>query len=306
VARPVPEVGRLEKPTPPGDLGGSSAPPSTPAVKPGIEVPTRRKVDWRQRLIVSAIIALIAATGAWSWWRSRISGFTAVLESATEAGTNALEAGDWSLALTELSKAEEAARGIPGTSPVEQLAEHYFLEAHTWSRLAADSLDGMFKTLETGGRLPEEGVVQARFGVQFRGRTLVIQDYLSRVTFNRGPDGVTRPTLDAAGRPHLDWVHAGQQYRVELNAADVALFEILATKDPLPIVFGAELDGIRRDPEHADRWLVDFVPNRVVLLTVAAPFRKAGWPDVEAISDLLNGQRELANLPAATLGQSAE
>lgn len=253
---------------------------------------------------------MLAATAAWTFRNYQRARYIRELSANVAAGRSALEQGDFFEAQRLLDVADRAARGLGGESPQARLAIQLNREAYLWSNLCVNPVEQFFDAYSDELAGGEAGKREREFARQYGGRTLIVSGWLTReppptaltegeATEEDDTGGEKSADLTATSEPgtaqrgsvRLEWAVCGENYRVELDLGDGALFDAARLGESHEVVFGVEIAGLARSPTDPSVWKLQIVPQRSALLTAAEPLLRAGWPTTDELSEVLARQR---------------
>lgn len=291
------EAPRVERVQPAPAETATAAPRESQAAKAALQAATAARAAAARlgrsftlpRLLALAVMVLVVATLAWSWRSARRSTLQRQLNAALQSGTDALDAGRYPEALTDLRKAAVAARQLGLRQENERRAAHLEREAEAWSRLSLPSLESWLQEA-----LAREDRERSRrdFRRNFQGRTAVFEGWLTPSEVEGGEE--------AAPIASFDWTLAADTMTLELALPAESLPH--AATEPRLVVFAAQLDDVEpiaTEPGEPLRWRLLLKAPSLVLLTRESPLTRAGRPGDAELKSTLARQRQELGLEAA-------
>ena len=278
----------------------------------------RRHVTWL-RLLALAVVVLVSATAYWGWHKSRQQRFLVELQNAVRDGETALNEGKFDAAVESLAAADRAARGLNHQNAEARLATQLYHEALIWSKLAVAGVDEFFFAHEAEAAAGDPRLI-AEFDRELAGRSILIQTHALRIDPADAPqDPLPAPAAGANVETHavqagpkgppplaLDWLIAGEEFRVEIDPRDLAKIPGVAAVGEQDLVLGAELRALERDSRYAGGSRIRLAPASCVLLTTPGPFAAMNWPEREQLDQLLASQRAAVVPESAKVEPAAE
>ena len=217
----------------------ASATAQPAAVKPdGILLEARTRILTPFRLIVAVIVVMGGVTGWGLWHRQRVESAKANVLAAHEAGMKALQAGDFTTAAHELTRARDAVDLLRRTDPEANTIRRFSREAIAGHGL---SRSGLFELLADYAANPSSG--KSRFASRHRDAWLVLDAVIAN------PDATDRPcVLD------MPLLMEGMRFRIEVDSPAIRTAARREyERGSARVIFAAPMSEIRppsaEDPE---------------------------------------------------------
>jgi hypothetical protein len=227
------------------------------------------------RLLLFAIVAVVAGTVVVTVFLSRRAGLARELASARDASLAALNEGNFTAAQQQLAPAmrslDRYGAGDREFAEFRQLAREIAIFAELLEPAMEQVVD------DTRGMSPEE--VEAYFRDKFESPALILEAAVARSTDESATgSGIT---LDARLLVGTDLVRVA--------TADLALLRGLPADASNRVLFGARIQSIDHDNAGA---VIRLVPESGVWITSATCLEKISWPVDDETRTLLETQRK--------------